>query len=310
MSEASLLTCFDIKGQRVFLEGSEKSWGDDCCATLIRLLSECAGPLTSTRAAGFIDLDIDLSSNHITDAGLRVLVLGLEASQSSHIKKLMLNRNKITVLPCEVCRLSTLTMLQLKVGQISELPAEIGRLRALEELSLGGNKLVTLPAGIGQFRVLKKLLLPFNQITHLPPEVGELHALKSLALAANQLRTLPSEMCSLRALIELWLDGNEGLTEIPGWIWTLPSLMTVALPWDSRGPAPALPLDKELPVVQTQTIAKGTAGSVHRTSRADVLAKVCRFGHQAWNEASIASSSASTGASHRSWALHHQRRSF
>jgi leucine-rich repeat protein SHOC2 len=144
------------------------------------------------------------------------------------LKRLNLNRNKLTSVPAEIGQLTSLEGLYLYGNQLTSLPAEIGQLTALKGLDLGGNKLTSLPAEIGQLTALRGLNLGENQLTSVPAEIRQLTSLRGLDLRGNHLTTLPAEIGQLTSLRELYLRRNR-LTTVPYEIGLITSLVRLDL---------------------------------------------------------------------------------
>jgi internalin A len=84
---------------------------------------------------------------------------------------LILDANKLSVLPTSLGQLTSLHTLSLSDNQVTELPEWLGQLASLQALFLDGNQLSALPEAIGRLDKLQRLYLHNNPALNLPPEV-------------------------------------------------------------------------------------------------------------------------------------------
>ena len=144
---------------------------------------------------------LDLSNQGITE-------LPPEIGRLTHLKKLILGRNKLSSFPAEIRHLTDLTTLDLTSNQFSVFPDEIVELVNLTELYLSANDLTEISSKISNLTKLETLYLNANKLTAIPHEISKLTNLLRLDLSGNQLSGLPHEIAMLTHLEGLDINGN------------------------------------------------------------------------------------------------------
>lgn len=124
------------------------------------------------------------------------------------LQALILNDNKLELIPNSVSCLFSLKTLKLNHNNLHILPQEIGELNNLEILSVMQNLLIALPKTIGKLK----------------------NTLKVINLNANRLKYLPNEFCQLCNLEELHLYNNN-FEALPYKIGCLPNLKIFSIEW-------------------------------------------------------------------------------
>ncbi|KAK6358666.1 cysteinyl-tRNA synthetase [Orbilia blumenaviensis] len=162
--------------------------------------------LTSVDALGDLDRLETLYSGHneissFTCGFEKIRTLHLNSSKvtafairsiTPTLTYLNLSDNKMTALADNFCdMLPNLEKLVLDKNKINLLPPQIGKLKKLIQLSCASNHLTTLPAEIGQLIDLRVLDLHDNDIAKLPSEIWSMISLTSLNLSSNVLTAFP-----------------------------------------------------------------------------------------------------------------------
>jgi Leucine-rich repeat (LRR) protein len=172
---------------------------------------------------------IDVSHEGLTDDEAIVVVQQAAASPTKPASALLLDGNRLTLLPAEISKLGkSLRWLALSDNLLSTLPAEIGELRSLESLELSGNCLVRLPDSLGHLRSLTTLRLGGNLLTELPEALEALSSLRTLGLNCNRLAVLPNGLKGMSSLQSLRLHANR-LPRLSDSIGSLGALQSLAL---------------------------------------------------------------------------------
>ncbi|KAI0980186.1 hypothetical protein GJ496_008193 [Pomphorhynchus laevis] len=104
---------------------------------------------------------------------------------------------------------TSLRELILNHNKLFVLPTSIGFLRTLEVLNADNNNLKTLSPSIGSCVGLRILSLQCNEIEALPDELGYLSKLQILNVVCNKLTVLPYSFVKLRELKALWISENQ-----------------------------------------------------------------------------------------------------
>jgi hypothetical protein len=152
----------------------------------------------------------------------------------TNLKKLILNRNKLTALPESISRLSCLQSLRVAGNQLSELPSSIGNLKSLKDLSISNNKSIEeLPPAIGDLECLEMLDCSVTGLKELPSTIGNLRSLRVLTCRYCALLSLPDSICRLSRLEELDFTDSQ-LSELPAAISELKSLKLLTIQCDSK----------------------------------------------------------------------------
>ncbi|MDP0500086.1 MAG: ATP-binding protein [Verrucomicrobiota bacterium JB022] len=133
----------------------------------------------------------------------------LEVTGLPNLRILLLNHNRIAVVPPEIGRLQKLVELELNDNELEELPPELFTIGTLSELEASRNRIRELPAAVAQLHQLTEIELNENRLTRLPDEVGQLTELEELKVARNQLTELPASILELDQLGELVVGSNQ-----------------------------------------------------------------------------------------------------
>uniref|UniRef100_A0A7S2WB26 Leucine-rich repeat protein n=1 Tax=Mucochytrium quahogii TaxID=96639 RepID=A0A7S2WB26_9STRA len=140
-------------------------------------------------------------------------------------------------------------MLGLADAKLVQVPQQVYSIQKLRNLDLQNNMLTTISPGICNLKMLKSLNLTNNRIEHLPEGMGVLtnlqnlklghnslstlptlpKSIKTLSLSENKFETLPESIKSIDMLVELVADKNKIAGAIPGWIGSLPKLVSIDL---------------------------------------------------------------------------------
>jgi len=121
--------------------------------------------------------------------------------RSQTIESLILQNNKLTILPENIGNLTKLKIIKLDHNLLTCLPNEIANLQFLENISIASNKLVTFPIQLCRLgKTLKSLNLSDNLISVLPNEISQLTALEELLIQNNRFINLPCNFQYLRNL--------------------------------------------------------------------------------------------------------------
>ncbi|XP_076803820.1 uncharacterized protein LOC143447523 isoform X2 [Clavelina lepadiformis] len=142
-------------------------------------------------------------------------VIPAKLSNLIWLKHLLLNDNDLVFPPTEVLPLAqTLTELILDNNRLTLLPARLDTLKCLRILSVSSNNIGILPSEIGKLENLRQLWVNNCGLFSLPGEIAELKQLEKLGLRQNKLQVLPKEIKNLKCLRWLNCCCNE-LIDIP-----------------------------------------------------------------------------------------------
>ena len=168
------------------------------------------------------------------------------------LRRLILSRNFLTVIPSNVKNLINLEELDVSFNQVQELPTEICTLANLKILILEGNLITALP-NPSQWGLMTSLqvlnlssnrvrccqqffpiliFLPTIQITTLTDDFTQLRSLTSLSMGQNGLVTIPPQVYRLSWLKNLDVSGNSlnlSSTEKPSAVPTTYNIQQISL---------------------------------------------------------------------------------
>lgn len=119
------------------------------------------------------------------------------------VRRLSLNRQKLTRIPAEVFELENLEELDLSRNKIREIPPAIGQLKKLRILRVQKNQIETLPEEIGRLRRLEFLDVSRNPLLRLPESLGQCTALRQIMAWDTNLTDLPLSLNQLEKLEEV-----------------------------------------------------------------------------------------------------------
>ena len=166
--------------------GQENGVSVDVAALVVSALRECRND-----PDGRLTIEgLNLPSNPLPD--LSVIV--------PHATRVDLSDTNLREVPRSLLCLPGLTRLKLCDTLITQLPEALCDLVKLSRLDLSRTRLAALPQGIGRSGLVR-LLVSGCSLSALPPSMGEMKRLR-----------------------ELWIDGNEGLEELPGALAPLATL--------------------------------------------------------------------------------------
>jgi Leucine-rich repeat (LRR) protein len=103
------------------------------------------------------------------------------------LRELVLDKNKITMLPDEIAQLENLEVLSCSHNQIDSITPAMLQLKMLTKLDLSDNLLGSVPENIDHLTELQYLILWDNPIYYYPNSLGDLKKLKVLDILNNQL---------------------------------------------------------------------------------------------------------------------------
>jgi len=135
-------------------------------------------------------------------------------SYSISLRRLYLQRNRLTCLPPQLSILTSLTILNLANNELSCLPPQLSALTSLTILRLNNNQLHSLPPQLSTLTALKGLYLDENKLSSLPLEYSSFTNLKELTLSSNPLYTIPSPVFAFTQIKHLVLADTH-LSSIP-----------------------------------------------------------------------------------------------
>jgi Leucine-rich repeat (LRR) protein len=150
----------------------------------------------------------------------------------THLKSLILDRNRISELPEMISRCAALETLSAAHNIIKFLPVAFTSLKSLQLLDLHCNSLERLPDSMSRLDDLRDLILDDNKITALPDGLGNLTDLQTLQVNKNLLANLPVDLCETKTLRVLGVNENplrmpphdivsKGLRHIMDWLGRL-----------------------------------------------------------------------------------------
>ncbi|GLJ42063.1 hypothetical protein SUGI_0871010 [Cryptomeria japonica] len=219
-------------------------------ASIGNLLSLQSLDLSDTRIEGGIPSAIgnvsSLKSLYLCDISIEgefpVSILNL-----SKLVELDLSYNMITgVIPASLDSLSSLVSLDLNANELNgKIPSTISNLVNLRSLLLHSNSLSGLISlsVFDNLTSLDRLYLSYNQLTvNIDSTWIPEFTLSGLALGSCNLDRIPSFLVTQYDLEYLDLSANSIQTNIPSWIWNLPSLYDLNLSCNQL--TGSLPLDK------------------------------------------------------------------
>ncbi|CAH1173628.1 unnamed protein product [Phaedon cochleariae] len=158
----------------------------------------------------------------------RIQVLPKNFFRLHRLRKLGLSDNEINNLPSDIQNFEHLVELDVSRNDIPDIPESIGQLRSLRVADFSSNPIPRLPPAFSQLKSLTVLGLNDMSLTSLPQDFGQLTLLTSLELRENLLRELPASVSKLSNLERLDLGDNE-IEELPAHIGKLSSLQELWL---------------------------------------------------------------------------------
>ncbi|XP_056635599.1 protein lap4-like isoform X8 [Diorhabda sublineata] len=158
----------------------------------------------------------------------RIQVLPKNFFRLQRLRKLGLSDNEINNLPSDIQNFEHLVELDVSRNDIPDIPESIGQLRALRVADFSSNPIPRLPPAFSQLKSLTVLGLNDMSLTSLPQDFGQLTSLTSLELRENLLKELPASLSKLTNLERLDLGDNE-IEELPSHIGKLPALQELWL---------------------------------------------------------------------------------
>lgn len=124
------------------------------------------------------------------------------------LKKLVLSRNFILVLPPQVGSFQLLETLKIDANELAQLPPEILQLSTLKSLNVASNQLTELPAPLSSLASLTKLNISSNRIPDLPADFPKLNKLVSIKYATSNLSQWPAAIFESKQLTHVNLHGT------------------------------------------------------------------------------------------------------
>ncbi|XP_072380003.1 uncharacterized protein scrib isoform X2 [Diabrotica undecimpunctata] len=158
----------------------------------------------------------------------RIQVLPKNFFRLHRLRKLGLSDNEINNLPPDIQNFEHLVELDVSRNDIPDIPESIGQLRSLRVADFSSNPIPRLPPAFIHLKSLSVLGLNDMSLTSLPQDFGQLTSLTSLELRENLLKELPSSLSKLTNLERLDLGDNE-IEELPSHIGKLPALQELWL---------------------------------------------------------------------------------
>lgn len=125
-----------------------------------------------------------------------------------HLRQLLLDGNRLRVLPDDIGRLVSLRHLSLAHNQLTTLPDALARLSALSHLNVAANDLECLPDALGEATALEILRADGCLLRWVAPSLGNLPLLREFDLSDNMLTSLPDAMRWLPAACVVRLYDN------------------------------------------------------------------------------------------------------
>uniref|UniRef100_A0A6P7G1C0 Leucine-rich repeat-containing protein 1-like n=1 Tax=Diabrotica virgifera virgifera TaxID=50390 RepID=A0A6P7G1C0_DIAVI len=158
----------------------------------------------------------------------RIQVLPKNFFRLHRLRKLGLSDNEINNLPPDIQNFEHLVELDVSRNDIPDIPESIGQLRSLRVADFSSNPIPRLPPAFIHLKSLSVLGLNDMSLTSLPQDFGQLKSLTSLELRENLLKELPASLSKLTNLERLDLGDNE-IEELPSHIGKLPALQELWL---------------------------------------------------------------------------------
>lgn len=143
-----------------------------------------------------------------------------EVASLTHVRRLDMAQNLITILPSSIGSLSKLQNLCVSSNQLESLPSTLWRLPSLRALDVSFNNLTNLnipnpenkskDGGLGPVgRALESLDMSHNQFTVAPSSLGLFVGLTDLNMGFNSIKSIPEGFSSLKKLRVLNLEHNK-----------------------------------------------------------------------------------------------------
>ena len=126
----------------------------------------------------------------------------------THLKKLYLDNNKISIIPDDIGELKSLVDLSLSGNVLTNVPHSIRKLKSLKNLGLERNELKEFPDVFEEYCSLENIYLSFNHLDRIPESISKCRKLKQLHLGKNNLTSIPSSFSQLKSVDWINLEGN------------------------------------------------------------------------------------------------------
>jgi len=149
----------------------------------------------------------------LKECSLKALPASL-AKKFKHIKKLILERNYIQILPKQIVYFGELEILNLDTNELGELPPDILDLPNLKHLSVARN-------------VIKQL----------PEPISKLNKLEILCIDGNPIHDLPADFAKLAPHLREFYYAAAGISQVPASVWECRNLRCLSI---AGTPAPHL----------------------------------------------------------------------
>lgn len=162
---------------------------------------------------------------NMSNCGLTNLFTGL--SSLSSLDTLILQSNRINLIPEIAIGLPRIRVLNLDGNAIDTVPPNLGSFSTLENLSMVGNQIRGLAVELTKLRALKVFNLSNNNLVKWP-SMGPFATLKTLIVSNNRFEFLPTSLGENKALEELYANGNR-ILQLPYTISELAQLHTLNL---------------------------------------------------------------------------------
>lgn len=125
-----------------------------------------------------------------------------------NLKRLVLDRNRITNLPDDFGTTNKLEQLSLNFNELIQIPPSVSLLTHLKIFSASNNKLIAFPIVVCSCPKLEMIDLSSNKITSIPPEIGSLQYLQEVNLNQNEVSSISDDIIACKKLKTLRLEEN------------------------------------------------------------------------------------------------------
>ena len=133
-----------------------------------------------------------------------------------NIKKLILTKNRINILPIKISNLINLEYLEISSNELKLLPIDICNCQNLEILLLNDNHILRLPENLGDLPKLKKLDISSNNIKHIVYSLGYCDTLEIINILENPIIDPSIEVFNKDILEIKWVLRNKFLINSRG----------------------------------------------------------------------------------------------